>query len=543
MPWAAAAAAQAPPPAAAAVVTTAAPPSLPPQQQQQQDPQRNAASGVAAFLFRRDLRLADNRGLLAVRKAYPSHRILPLFFFNPAQIFPRENAYFGAACVEFMLQSLADLTTQLDGRLVMLEGTDAACLETVATAYRLEVVGYNRDITPFAVQRDAALELWCKGRNIRTTSVDDDYNLLPFGSSVNAGGGRPPFTVYTQFYNKVMRDHFQDIPRVAAPAPTNNRLDGFVTDGAARVAGAIPTSKLVELYLPSGPNPRLAFAGGRSEGLVRLGAVPSFVAYKAERDFIGLDRTTKLSPYLKFGCVSIREVFWAAVDSQGAASHLVKEVLWREFFAYVLYHHPSVVCGQVDRKAPNIPLQAKYAPFPWKWRPEHWDAFKQGNVGVPLVDAAVRHFTATGWSHNRCRMVMASFAIKVLGVDWRVCEQWYATNAIDYDVAANSGNWQSSSGQGSDAASYFRVFNPFLQSLKFDTDCTFIKRWVPQLASVAAADIHKWDAMHRKYPQVVATGYPAGPIVPMAEMTKEIMRTFEEFDQVTLHKNSRPRGE
>ena len=488
---------------------------------------------VSVFIFRRDLRLTDNRALLALKKknaaTSPALPILPLFFFNPQQISPQLNPYYSPNCVEFMLQSLVDLNgpDQLGSSLVLLDGTDEQCLQHVSEAFDIQRIGFNKDITPFAKKRDADLMAWCKKREIDVVTSEDDYTLLSCDGNVKSGSGRP-YAVFTPFYNKVMSEHVPEIPKVAkddASPPTV----GFVKGATKALAShAVDPATLVSVYLPSGPNKQLALVGGRRAGLERLANLGSFKNYQEERDFPFADKTTKLSPYLKFGCVSIREAFWSAVEVLGLRHGLVREIMWREFYAHVLFHNPHLVCAQVERGAKNMPFNEKYALFKWTWKDEHWEAFRRGSVGVPLVDAAVRCFNATGWCHNRCRMVIANFAVKVLGVDWRLCERWYATKAIDYDVASNNGGWLWSSGQGADAQPYFRTFNAFRQSERFDADCAFIKKWVPQLAAVPAKDIHSWDTAFKKHPLVVKE-YPPGPIVNIKEMTKAVIDSFAQY--------------
>jgi deoxyribodipyrimidine photo-lyase len=497
-----------------------------PFQKKEEEGTRNKKTAVSLFIFRRDFRVTDNRGLLELMK-HSTLSVLPVFFFNPAQISPEQNAYFGSACVEFMLQSLADLdSNQLGGRLLIMEGTDESCLERISGAYTVNSVGFNRDITPFAKKRDAALEAWCTKRQIAVVSCADDYTLLQCEGQVLSGSGRP-YAVFTPFYNKVLADHVTDIPKATPLDP--QMLDRFVGDAKQVLAvHAISPSKMFQLYLPNGPNKLLALAGGRAAALERLSLVPSFKKYQEERDFPSQDRTTKLSPYLKFGCISVRELFWTAADALGRGHGLVRELIWREFYAHILFNNPHLVGSQIDKGVQNMPFNEKYATFKWSWKESHWSAFREGNVGVPLVDAAVRCLNATGWCHNRNRMVIANFAVKVLGVDWRTCERWFATMAVDYDVASNNGGWLWSSGQGADAQPFFRTFNSFRQSERFDADCTFIKKWVPQLAAVAPKDIHAWDVAFKKYPNVTKM-YPPGPIVDIKQMTKAVVESFQKF--------------
>ncbi|EPY22251.1 deoxyribodipyrimidine photolyase [Strigomonas culicis] len=462
---------------------------------------------VAAFLFRRDLRVCDNTALLALAKraAAASLPVLPLFFFNPVQCSPSTNHYFGRACFQFMCESLAELDQgELGGRLVCLRGSDAACLQVVQEAgLRVRMVGYNEDFSPFALVRDAELARYCAAHRVERVSRADDYTLLPPAAVLNKT--HQPYSVFTSFCRCVLQEHVSQIrrpDRAVLPA-----AETFYADGKAVFA-----KRRVDPLSLFTPMPHLCDRGGRAAALACLSRVAGMAGYAEDRNDIPGDRTSHLSPHMKFGTVSTREVFAAAVAALGASSPFVVQLVWREFYAMLLYHHPRLAQAQLDAFPPEVvaayaargeargagprandPFLAKYHTYTWRWSEAHFEAFRQGRTGVPLVDAAVRCVSATGWCHNRCRMVLASFLVKVLGVDWREGERWFATVAVDYDVANNSGGWLWSSGQGADAQPYFRTFNPFRQSERFDPDSVFVHRWVEELRGVPPSVIHKWD--------------------------------------------------
>ncbi|KEG13981.1 putative DNA repair enzyme [Trypanosoma grayi] len=477
---------------------------------------------VAAFLFRRDFRLVDNTGLLQLRRraASESLRILPLFFFNTLQCDPARNAYFGKACFEFLCRSLRHLSdVQLDGRLLCLRGSDADCLEAVhAAGYDVKYLGFNRDITPFARERDAQLQEWCQARGVSCVTSDVDYTLLPVDAVVTAS--EQPYRVFTPFYRKLLQDHFHAIPLPdCTPVDVNKWfVDASVKDDVEaatlkvkRRCGDAGGAQLVD-YIDLGAFPpvfpQLAEEGGRDEGMSRMSRIAQATHYAAERDDIVGDYTTHLSPHLKFGTVSIREVMQQSVQHLGKDHAFTRQLIWREFYAMLLFHNPRVAQGQLKAgvtqtkqlaACENDPFDKKYVDFHWSWDDAAFTAFKEGRTGVPLVDAAVRCLTQTGWCHNRCRMIIANFLVKVLFVDWREGERWYATVAVDYDVANNNGGWLWSSGQGADAQPYFRTFNPFRQSAQHDPDAVFIKQWVPELREVSAKTIHEWDVYCEKH--------------------------------------------
>jgi deoxyribodipyrimidine photo-lyase len=490
---------------------------------------------VNVFLFRRDLRVVDNTALNHLAKQHPQTPILPAFFFNPMQIDAKQNPYFGAPCVQFMFESLKDLNVQLDQRLVLLYGSDEDCFKTLQKKFDIEHVSFNRDYTPFAQLRDAALDEWCKVNNVQVCSaVQDahwDYSLLPL-DGVKSGADKP-YAMFTPFYNKIMAAHLHQVP---TPMSEMDAASVKTLLFSAKLKSELDDVTADSLLASLPPNPDSPVQGGRANALWRLKHIlPDMKQYETQRNFLSPQRTSMLSPFMKFGCVSVREVFAAASAIYGSKSCFVKELFWREFYAMLLFNNPSLCAGQLAplskkmKAEGNMPFQEKFAPFRWKWpeTPQHWAAFQQGITGVPLVDAAVRCLNATGWCHNRNRMVLGSFATKVLFVDWRVCEQWFATKAVDYDVASNSGGWQWCSGQGADAMPYFRTFNPFQQAKKFDESCDFIKKWIPELKSVDKKVIIAWN---EKGTAALAksTGYPL-PIIDVKEATKRVIAEYGKY--------------
>lgn len=467
--------------------------------------------------------------------------MLPLFFFNPKQAEANKNPYFGAASFQFLCQSLVDLRdAQLEGRLVCLRGSDEECLEQVISSQiDIRVLGFNVDFTPFARYRDERLLLWCKTRGIELITSTRDYTLLPLNAVETGTGG--PYSVFTPFYRRMMSDFLPQVPRVQ-PGPSAAELRRSIwVAGPDRLRRHAVDPSAVQATLTSVPAD-MRDVGGRTEGLRLLRRVNQFTHYASERDKFAADRTTHWSPHLKFGTISVRECWEAVRGAYGTTHDLARQLIWREFYSMLLFHHPELAAGQIplgetivpapvddpSRRVPpkpakqdhpstarsvllrNQPFQHKYATFVWKWDPEHFEAFKAGRTGVPLVDASVRCLTRSGWCPNRCRMVLANYLVKTLGVDWREGERWYATCAVDYDVANNSGGWLWSSGQGADAQPYFRTFNPFRQSATFDPECVFIRRWVPELAEAPAAIIHHWEELCQKADEAAGSRRGAG---------------------------------
>nr|CCC52030.1 putative deoxyribodipyrimidine photolyase [Trypanosoma vivax Y486] len=475
---------------------------------------------VSVFIFRRDFRLVDNTGLMILLKAAAGQLlpIIPLFLFNPMQCDPDKNPYFGRACFEFLCQSLQHLdNVQLGGRLLCLRGSDEKCLDIIrAAGYEIRMLGFNRDITPFARARDTRLEKWCAQHDVLCVTSRGDYTLLPTDRVVSSTGSH--YCVFTPFYRAVMQEHFSAISEpdltciavedVFTTLQVKRDVEMYLRRQADACSSGCSKSDVQYVNIDDTFTPceGRVDVGGRDEGLRCLARVAQLNDYAVVRDDIPGDKTTHLSPHLKFGTVSIREVMQFSAKHLGKSHAFTRQLIWREFYAMLLFHNPRLTQGQLtvesasgDAMKPrgtpmvNEPFLQKYKNFRWSWDEEEFLAFKAGRTGFPLVDAAVRCLTRTGWCHNRCRMLIANFLVKVLFVDWREGERWYAQMAVDYDVANNNGGWLWSAGQGADAQPYFRTFNPFRQSAQHDPQAVFIKRWVPELRDVPAKVIHSWD--------------------------------------------------
>jgi deoxyribodipyrimidine photo-lyase len=252
------------------------------------------------------------------------------------------------------------------------------------------------------------------------------------------------------------------------------------------------------------------FPAGETEALRRLEQFTTqrIFAYAPNRDRLDLDGTSSLSPYIRFGMLGLRQAVHAARQAQAQAENeegrsgadaWLNELIWREFYIQILYHFPHVAKGAFNPALADIP---------WRNDEAEFTAWKQGRTGMPVVDAAMRQLSETGWMHNRARMIVASFLVKDMLVDWRWGEAWFMENLLDGDPAANNGGWQWTAGTGTDAAPYFRIFNPVLQGTRFDPNGDYIRRWVPELAHLDATVVHApWGQ------GITVPGYPERPII------------------------------
>jgi deoxyribodipyrimidine photo-lyase len=416
------------------------------------------------FVFRRDLRLHDNTGLLFALESSAS--VLPVFIFDPRQI--KDNQYFSAPAFQFMLQSLEELDQVLQGKQSALHCFSGAAQEVIAKLIETEkfdAVVVNKDYTPFSVDRDLAIAEVCRIKNVDFQAFDDALLNGPDAVSKNDGG---VYTVFTPYFRKAST--------LPVREPRKNSLMNY----------AKPSSGLnarIELkQFKKADQPAWAIKGGRREALQILSNVVKYRNYNAVRDTPSLDATTHLSAHMKFGTCSPREIFCAISRTLGSNHPLLRQLYWRDFFAQVGFHHPYVL---------GRSFHEKYDKIVWENDQKKFQLWCEGRTGFPLVDAGMRELNVTGYMHNRVRMVTASFLVKDLHIDWRWGEKYFAQKLVDYDPLVNNGNWQWAASTGCDAQPYFRIFNPWLQQERFDPDCVYIKRWLPELGAFSAKQIHR----------------------------------------------------
>ena len=452
----------------------------------------------ALFIFRRDLRLADNTAL--ARAADFADEVLPAFVFDPQQTDPDRNEYFSAHAFQFMVRSLEDLEGQLHdagGRLYRFRGEAPATVARLIEEAGVDAVFVNRDYTLFSRARDGAIQEVCAQRNVPFHRSHDLLLVAP--GQVLTGPGTP-YQTYGSFARKARKEG------VAEPA-------GAPSATWCRAQVDFAATREVDRELLAEPHRDLFRLGGRTEALEILDRVDRFGDYATARDIPGdEDGTTGLSPHHKFGTVSIREVYHAVARALGADHGLVDELYWRDFFTQLAFFTPQVFGRAFRRELDGIDWENDRGLF---------DAWRHGRTGFPIVDAGMRQLGATGFMHNRVRMVVASFLVKDLHVDWRWGERHFARLLVDYDPAVNNGNWQWAASTGADAQPFFRIFNPWRQQERFDPEAIYVKRWVPELAGLSAKAIHR-----------LADDRPSGldypePIVDHKERAAAAKKLFE----------------
>lgn len=435
--------------------------------------------------FRRDLRLADNPALAAA--AADGREVVPLFVVDPA--FDRA----GAARRAYMHAALDSLDESMQRALVYRHGEPVDIVSRFAAEVGAAAVYVAKDFGPYGRRRDAAVaeRLRADGRTL--LGVGSPYAVDP--GSVLKGDGTP-YAVFTPF-SKVWRSTGWAAP---SPAP----------QVSWHGAPAVPCDGPPAL-------PELSFALppiGEAAGLERWQRFrdASLDDYDDQRNLPGLDATSRLSADLRWGVVHPRQLLAELGDSK---SHTVfgSELGWREFYADVLHHRPSTAWENLNPKMETMPVDTDERA---RVRFAAWCA---GTTGYPIVDAGMRELAETGWMHNRVRMIVASFLVKDLHLPWQWGAQWFMQHLIDGDLASNNHGWQWTAGTGTDAAPYFRIFNPTAQSERFDPQGDYIRKWVRELASVSSAVIHQPGLLR-------PDGYPA-PIVDHAVERDEALARYK----------------
>lgn len=444
--------------------------------------------GLSLFMFRRDIRLYDNTGLL--RACGESGSVIPSFFFHE-DLTDESSRKFRPNLMQFMLESLSELEGDLKSRgqrLYLFYGEDLYKeFEKVITGEKIEAVYVNEDYTPYSVKRDKRLSSICRKRGVDFISCFDLLLTRP-GDVLTADGA--PYRKFTPFYKKAGKKE------IAKPVQATDH--NFYR---AEVKGSRPLGFISGAL--SCRNKFLAQRGCRSSAVRTLRGIENFRSYKEQRDFPSAPGTTQLSAHLKFGTVSVREVYWAVRDRLGADHAMISQLFWRDFYAAVAYFFPHVFQRSFNDKYENIR---------WENSEEKFCAWRDGKTGFPIVDAGMRQLNKTGWMHNRVRMIVASFLTKDLHVHWRWGERYFASRLVDYDSCSNNGGWQWAASTGADSQPYFRIFNPWRQQRKFDPDAAYIKKWVPELKKLSPAEIH---GIYLRSEGSVVKGYPS-PVVDHA---------------------------
>lgn len=407
---------------------------------------------IAVHWFRRDLRLHDNAALYyALRSGLP---VLPVFIFDQdilddlrtgEQMCTDRRLCF----IHKELESMKRELNRLGSDLHVFYGKPSEVWHEIIKTYPVKKVFTNHDYEPYAIQRDAAVKELLHAKGISFSTYKDQ--VIFERDEVMKDDGTP-YTVYTP-YSRKWKSLLNDFYLRAYPAE-NYFLNLFKVSSPQEMT-ALEEMGFQEMSFEF---PGKNIADDRIE------------KYAETRDIPSLNGTSRISVHLRFGTISVRDLVRHSIELKG--EKYLNELIWREFYMAILYHYPHVV---------QHSFRPEYDRIRWRNNDAEFKAWCEGRTGYPIVDAGMRELLATGYMHNRVRMITASFLTKHLLIDWRWGEAFFARHLLDYELASNNGGWQWAAGTGVDAAPYFRIFNPYLQTLKFDTDLRYIRHWIPEL--------------------------------------------------------------
>ena len=446
--------------------------------------------------FRRDLRINDHPALLAAIES--GEQVIPLFILDKAQI-----AEAGSKLLAYMSQSLRKLDESLGNRLHIIEGDQVEVLSALIKKYEVAEVHISAEYERYGAARDARVE----AAGITLIRTGSPYAVTP-GRVVKPSDGTP-YRVYTPFY-RAWRTHGW-----RAPAITPKSLNLVE-----------PTSEhrnFPDFSLPKGVE---VIEAGEQAALSRfkIFTKSGLNSYDENRNFAGIDGTSKMSSYLKFGEIHPRTLL-KGLGEDKAHDTFRKEIAWREFYADVLFNNPMT-----DREY----YAPRFADMRYDKPGAQFSAWCEGTTGYPFVDAAMRQLVHEGWMHNRTRMVVASFLVKDLHLEWQLGERFFAQHLVDFDVASNAHGWQWTAGSGTDASPYYRVFNPIEQGKRFDSNGDYIRKYVPELAHLSAAEIHE--------PWLYLNGYSKGYPERIVDHALERLESLERLKEIKADKPQDPRA-
>jgi deoxyribodipyrimidine photo-lyase len=469
-----------------------------------------AGMSTGIVWFRRDLRLEDNPALTAALAAHDT--VACLFVHAPDEEAPWSP---GAASRWWLHHSLVRLSAELErrgGALHVCRGDSAGTLRRIARECGANALYWNRLYEPALVRRDADIKSGLRADGFQARSFNANLLVEPWTVQTGSGG---PYRVFTPFWRNVRAGLQAQAPDPAPRRIQGPRLSGGEAIDALELLPRIPWDRgMREAWEPGEQGAQAAFAKFREDAIAD---------YKDGRDRPDQALTSRLSPYLHFGEIGPRQIFWAlerpgsrarGAREQAASEAFVRELGWREFSHHLLFHYPQT---------PERNLNGQFDAFPWAPRDagaiRRW---QRGLTGIPIVDAGMRELWTTGWMHNRVRMLVASLLTKNLRQHWLEGARWFWDTLVDADLANNTQGWQWTAGCGADAAPYVRIFNPVTQGLRFDPQGDYVRRWVPELRDLPAPLIHQpW-----KDPAALArAGYPE-PLVDLAASRQEALQAY-----------------
>lgn len=437
---------------------------------------------ISVYLFRRDLRIQDNTALFKCMSS--SDIIIPCFIFDVDQV-TNKNKYKSDNCLQFMVESLINLDDNINKanklcNLNVFYGNMIEVLDYIHKNSNFNSIFFTMDYTPYARHKSSLIESWCRDKNIEVTILEDILLHKIKKDKILKSDGTP-YKKFTPYYREACK-----IP-ISAPRKINNKF--FTKFRITKSDYSLEEAK--SLYQE---NPNIYLHGGRNNCIKQL------------KKYNGTN--SNMSAYNKFGCISIRELYVVLKKKwPKKSSETIRGLYWRDFYYRIVWYFPHVL------KSNNRNFNKKFGDMKW-YKNNNFERWCNGTTGFPIVDAGMRQLNKVGYINNRNRLIVSSFLVKDLHINWEEGEKYFAKKLIDYDPSQNNGNWQWVAGSGVDSQPYFRIFNPWNQSEKYDENADYIKEWIPELRSVPANDIHEWYKNSKNYGNI---NYP----MPILDHNKE----------------------
>jgi deoxyribodipyrimidine photo-lyase len=450
------------------------------------------------FIFRRDFRIIDNVGLNLANSL--CKRVYPVFIFTPEQV-TSANKFKSDNAVQFMIESLQDLSSQISkmgGKLICFYGHNHTIVSQLIKELDINVVCFNADYSPYAIQRELSIIQVCDKMGVQV-EYGHDYYLHPPGTIVNGQGD--PYLKFTPYYNVASKKKVD--------APTSLRKIHFGST-SKHLTNKISLDEAFKKFVGS-PNPDILVHGGRDEAIKTLKIAVKTQSHYAKTHNDLEKPTSQLSAYINFGSVSIREVYKAFRGNKD----FIRQLIWGSFYINILYNYPNII---------HKSLRPKYDKIRWHHNENWFNKWCKGETNFPIVDACMKQLNTTGFLHGRGRLIVSSFLVKTMLIDYKKGEKYFANKLTDYNISNNLNNWMWVTGNGASSQEYFRIFNPWLQSIEHDPDATYIKQLLPQLKDVPAKAIHKWYDEWENYKD---TKY-GKPILDYDEQKKKCLAMYRD---------------
>jgi deoxyribodipyrimidine photo-lyase len=449
------------------------------------------------FIFRRDLRIVDNNGLNYLSEL--CENIYTIFIFTPEQV-GSGNKYKSDNSVQFMIKSLEDLASQISskgGHLYTFYGHNEKVIADCIKAWDINIVAFNLDITPYARIRDDEIVKLCQKMKVFVT-YDHDYYLCNPGELLNGSG--QPYQKFTPYYNQAKTKKVEK--------PVTKKL--HFKRSEANIPNKITLDSAIKKFVGK-ENPDILVHGGRTEALRQMKIAARTQTHYA-KTHNNLDKpTSHLSAYINFGNISIREVYYVFKSN----TEFIRQLYWGSFYSNVIYNYPQII---------HESLRPKYDNIKWNHNEGWFKKWCEAKTNFPIVDACMTELNATGFLHGRGRLIVASFLVKTMRINYKKGERYFSNKLTDYNITNNLNNWMWVTGNGASSQEYFKIFNTWTQGFEHDPDAIYIKKWLPQLKDVPTKAIHNWFKEWENYKD---TGY-GKPILDYEEERDKTLTMYRQ---------------